>query len=109
MGHTLLYKAQYSENFHQHLYLQTHQDEQFEDMEEIEDGVELAEKIKIEAIEPNPTLTATIICKPNSATIQKTNVQYNLVRKKLNVIEIVDCNSPGLFVCKYIITFCKST
>ena len=97
-----------SETFHQHLYLQTHQDEQFEDREQIEDGVEVGGNIKVEveAPEPSPTLMASIICKPNAATIQKTDVQYNLVRKKLNVIKILDCNCPGLFVGKSQLTFC---
>ena len=73
------------------------------------DGVENGENInvQVEESEPSPTLTASIICKHNAATIQKTDTQYNLVRKKLNVIKIDDCNSPGLFVCKYLITFSK--
>ena len=71
-------------------------------MEEIEDGVESGEENIFEDSEPSPTLMASIICKPNAATIQKTDVQYNLVRKKLNVIKILECNSPGLFVCKYL-------
>ena len=96
-----------SETFNQHLYLQTHQDKQFEDM--VHDGVENRDNVEVQAeeSEPSPTLTASIICKHNAATIQKTDTQYNLVRKKLNVIKIDDCNSPGLFVCKYQITFRK--
>ena len=94
---------QSSGNVHQDLYLQTHQDEHFEDMEEIEDGVKSGEENMVEDSEPSPTLMASIICKPNAATIQKTDVQYNLVRKKLNVIKILECNCPGLFVCKYLI------
>ena len=75
----------------------------------VHDGVENGENIKVQAeeSEPSPILMASIICKRNAATIQKTDAQYNLVRKKLNVIKIDDCNSPGLFVCKYLITFRK--
>ena len=61
-------------------------------------------KVEAEASEPSPILMASIVCKPNAATIQKTDVQYNLVRKKLNVIKILECNSPGLFICKYLIS-----
>ena len=75
----------------------------------VHDGVENRDNVEVQAeeSEPSPTLTASIICKHNAATIQKTDTQYNLVRKKLNVIKIDDCNCPGLFVCKYLITFCK--
>ena len=91
--------------FYQYFYLQNHQDEHSEGREKIEDYVDFGEDIKVEAeaSEQSPTLMASIVCKPNAATIQKTDVQYNLVRKKLNVIKILECNSPGLFVCKYLI------
>ena len=97
-----------SQFFYHFLYLQTHQDERFEGREKIDDDLDLGEDIKVEAEapEPSPTLMASIICKPNAATIQKTDVQYNLVRKKLNVIKILDCNCPGLFVGKSQLTFC---
>ena len=98
-------------SFYHFLYLQTHQDERFEGREKIDDDLDLGEDIKVEAEAPvpSPTLMASIICKPNAATIQKTDVQYNLVRKKLNVIKILDCNCPGLFVCKSQVTFYNPT
>ena len=86
------------------------QDEQSVKSEEIEEGsaeediVEDSEKEieeSSEDSEPILTLIASMVCnkpKRGNSGIIETPIQYNLMRDKLNVIKIHECNCPGMFV-----------